>query len=226
VLVVGGTFDPPHAGHVALVAAWRDAEAPGDALLFVPAATSPFKVGRSQTPGEQRLDMLRLAIAGTARAAVWADEIRRAGVGEASFTVDTLERLRRVAPVGTRFGLVMGADQLAQFHRWREPGRILELAEIVVLMRPPMVERDVLRATLGAELDPLSGERAWSAGQIELWLAGAVRVDARYEEISSSAIRARVATGGVEAVPEGWIEPGVRQYIRTNGLYRDGHLPA
>lgn len=128
--VFGGTFDPPHVGH--LLAASDAAEALRlDRLLFVPAGVQPFKVGGIVATGAQRLAMLALMIGTDARFAVDPIEVERAGL---SYTVDTLAALAGREPGAHRF-LLVGADLATQLAAWRDPARIAALAEIVVLTR-------------------------------------------------------------------------------------------
>jgi nicotinate-nucleotide adenylyltransferase len=162
----GGTFDPPHTGH--LIAAQDAALTLGlDRILFVPASVPPHKQDRAITPGPLRLRMLALALNADARFAVDSLELERAGP---SYTVDTLRELRRRVP--GEWTLLLGADQFAEFATWREPEEVLRLATVAVLDRagyspsqPTHEARDVVHVAV-------------------------TRVD-----ISSTAIRQRVASG-------------------------------
>lgn len=130
--IFGGTFDPPHVGH--LIVAQDAAEALGlDRVLFVPAATQPLKAGQEAAPPADRLAMVRLLLGDDPRFAVEAAEVERGGL---SYTVDTLRALRRRWPAGTaELVLLLGADAAAQFPQWREPAEVRALAEVVVLSR-------------------------------------------------------------------------------------------
>ena len=128
--ILGGTFDPPHVGH--LLAASDAVEALRlDRLLFVPAGVQPFKAGAIVASGAQRLRMLELMTGTDPRFAVDPIEIERGGV---SYTVDTLSMMAAREPAARRI-LLIGADLAAQIGSWREPARIAALAEIVVLAR-------------------------------------------------------------------------------------------
>jgi nicotinate-nucleotide adenylyltransferase len=128
--VLGGTFDPPHVGH--LLAASDAVEALAlDRLLFIPAASHPFKGERVGATPPQRLEMLALLIADDARFAVDAIEIERSGL---SYTVDTLADLAQRYPDAERY-LLIGEDLVDELPTWRSPERISQLAEIVVLSR-------------------------------------------------------------------------------------------
>lgn len=128
--VLGGTFDPPHVGH--LLAASDAFEALAlDRLLFIPAAAHPFKGETVGATPRQRVDMLALLIAGDARFDIDTIEIERSGL---SYTVDTLTDLAHRYPGAERFFLI-GEDLVDQVATWRAPERLPALAEIVVLAR-------------------------------------------------------------------------------------------
>lgn len=128
--ILGGTFDPPHVGHLLAASdAFETLEL--DRLLFIPAATHPFKGDRVGATPPQRLDMLTLLIADDARFAIDTIEIERPGL---SYTVDTLSDLARRSPNAERFFLI-GEDLVDQVATWRAPEQLTQLAEIVVLAR-------------------------------------------------------------------------------------------
>jgi nicotinate-nucleotide adenylyltransferase len=128
--VLGGTFDPPHVGH--LLAASDAFEALElDRLLLVPAASHVFKGQSVGATPQQRLDMLALLVGDDARFGIDAIEIERQGL---SYTVDTLMDLARRYPDAERYFLI-GEDLVDQIRTWRSPERIEELAEIIVLSR-------------------------------------------------------------------------------------------
>ncbi len=128
--VFGGTFDPPHVGH--LLAVSDAAEALDlDLVLWVPAATQPFKRQAKSSPSADRLAMVRLLVADDARFAVDPLEIERAGL---SYTVDTLVALRARYP-DAALVLLVGADAALAVDRWKDSARVQQLAELVVLRR-------------------------------------------------------------------------------------------
>ncbi|MEX0891859.1 MAG: nicotinate-nucleotide adenylyltransferase [Gemmatimonadota bacterium] len=128
--LLGGTFDPPHIGH--LIAAREALERLGlDRVAFLPAAVPPHKTGSPISPAAHRLAMLRAAVAGEARFEIEEAELDRTGP---SYTVDTLRALRTAAP-GTDLVLLLGADQHAELSTWREPAAVRELARLVVIVR-------------------------------------------------------------------------------------------
>jgi nicotinate-nucleotide adenylyltransferase len=120
--VFGGTFDPPHVGHLLLATDAREA-LELDRVIFVHAP--PVASARD------RLEMVRLAVADDANYTVDDTEIDRKGL---SFTVDTLEHLSRKNP-GARLFLLLGEDTLSGMDGWRSPERIRELAQLAVMRR-------------------------------------------------------------------------------------------
>jgi len=195
--VLGGTFDPPHAGH--FLAAVDAVEALGlDRLLIIPAAAQPLKADSpASATAAQRLDMVRLAFGNDARFEVSSMEIDRGGL---SYTVDTLEAVS-VAYPGHELVLVAGADALATFDRWKNTSRILELAKVA----------GVSRNTTG-----VSGQTT-DAARVPDWAAP---VTARRVDVSSSEIRRRLREGKSIS---GFVAESVEQYISAAKLYRSSH---
>ena len=167
----GGSFNPPHVGHLAVAAAC--AEAAGlEAVVWMPAATPPHKLGdASLAPAEARLAMVRAAVAGDPAFRVSDLELRRGADGAPSFTVDTLRALR--AETDDEWALVVGGDSLAGFAGWRAPREIVELARLVAYRRP------------GADLGDVPG---WVMDRTTL-------VDGPALDLSSTELRARLAAG-------------------------------
>ena len=194
--VLGGTFDPVHLGHLILAEVGREQLRLGR-VLFVPAGQPWRKAGRAVAAAEYRLAMLRLATRGHPAFEVSSIELERAGP---TYTVDTLEALRRENPGAELFFLV-GIDALLDLPNWREPGRIVELATLAVAQRPGE------RLDLGEVSDRLP-EVASRLVQLEMPLI----------DISASAIRERVRKGFSirYLVPD-----AVEAYIREHGLYRE-----
>lgn len=127
--LLGGTFDPPHVGHLLIASDAVDALRL-DRLVLVPAAVQPLKGVAGATP-HQRLSMTRLLTGADTRLEVDQIEIDRGGL---SFTVDTLAAYAEKYPGASRFFLA-GADVLDSFGRWREPERIRQLATVAVMQR-------------------------------------------------------------------------------------------
>jgi nicotinate-nucleotide adenylyltransferase len=129
--VFGGTFDPPHIGHL-IIAQHVLQEIGLDRIVFVPGATPPHKQDREISPATDRLAMLRAAIIGNPGFEVSEAEIERGGV---SFTVDTLLHMHAARPDDGLYFL-LGMDNLPEFAAWKDPDRIVDLARLVVMTRP------------------------------------------------------------------------------------------
>jgi nicotinate-nucleotide adenylyltransferase len=199
-LLFGGSFDPPHNAHVVLPPLVRD-RLGLDAVAYIPAGRAPHKLDRTQSDAAHRLAMLELAIADLDRCVILSDELERAADGRPSYTVDTLADLRDRLGPAVPMRLLLGADQLRIFDQWRDPDRIVELAEPVVMVRPPdNAER--LLAELPASLDRAEWERRLIATPVI--------------DVSSTDIRRRVAAGDPidDLVP-----PSVARYIAEHALY-------
>lgn len=189
-LVVGGTFDPPHLAHLRL-AEFAARAAGCDLLIFIPAARSPHKSDSPCASGSQRVEMLRLAAQSLTLPWTICDvELRSAGP---SYTVDTLAALRSELGPSVRFRLLLGSDQAAAFSRWKDPQRILQFAQPVLLLRGHDRLEDL--------------ESNWRT---------LVLPDAPRFEISGTDIRRRLAEGLSVA---GLLDPAVESYIRASGLY-------
>ena len=143
--VFGGTFNPPHIGH--LVVADRIREERGlNKVLFIPSAISPHKQHLHLADPSCRLEMVQLALLRQPCLEASSIEVEHGGV---SYTVDTLERLRCDYP-GASLHLLIGMDNLDEFDTWKSPERIVELSQVVVMTRPgfqPKVVASELRKT-------------------------------------------------------------------------------
>lgn len=195
--ILGGTFDPPHVGHLWLATLAADAM-DLDRVLFMPARQPPHKEGQEVTHVAHRLVMTRLAIANDPLFELCTIELERAGP---SYTIDTVEELaRRYEPDVTLY-LVMASDSLDQIDTWREPDRLLERIEWIVGPRPGVALPE--RETLEERFGPL-------AARIHLLSGPSL-------DVSSTEIRRRVAAGHAirYLVPR-----GVEDLIAERGLYR------
>ena len=200
ILLFGGSFDPPHWAHTALPRLVAE-HIGADVVAYLPAGRAPHKLDREQTDPQHRLAMLRLALADEPGAIVLTDEIDRAP-GEPSYTVDTLARLQERVGPDTKLRLLFGGDQLRIFDTWREPERVVALAQPVVMVRPP----DSAASLLAALPDDAAREQ-WASRLVEV----------PQLEISSTMIRERVGRG--EAIDD-LVAPDVAAYIDEHGLYR------
>jgi nicotinate-nucleotide adenylyltransferase len=188
--IFGGTFDPPHVGHL-LIAGWAREALALERVVFVPAGQPPHKRGRMLTAARHRLAMTRLAVRGNPAFRVATLELERRGP---SFTVDTL---RAFARAGVELFLLVGADSLDDFHGWHDPDGILSLARLAVAGRPGAGGR-------GGGWWARRGRRVTWIGNPEVG-------------VSSSLVRQRVRGGGScrYLVPD-----PVWRYVEREGLYR------
>jgi nicotinate-nucleotide adenylyltransferase len=195
--ILGGTFDPPHVGHLWLATLAVDAIGL-DRVLFMPAAQPPHKDHGAVTSASDRLLMTRLAIAGNDAFELTLIEMERAGP---SYTIDSVVELRRLYGDEAELFLLMAADSLAQIDTWRQPDELLERIEWIVGPRP------------GAALPDRAGlEARFGTGADRIHLLDGPSLD-----VSSTQIRERVAAGHAirYLVPR-----GVEELIVDRGLYR------
>lgn len=211
-VVFGGSFDPPHAGHVDVPAQGVDRlYGKGGWLLYVPAAQSPHKPSGPHASNADRLAMLTLALAGVSRCSVWTDELDRPSTTP-SYTVGTLRRLRSIVPKRVTLRLLIGTDQVRAFHRWRSPRAIIRIAEPLVLARDP----DVLARDILANLDP----KFWTQAERAAWCSRLAPNDPL--PAASTDLRAAIASAGPaawRAAPLNLLNPAVADHIRDHGLY-------
>ncbi|MEQ1934849.1 MAG: nicotinate-nucleotide adenylyltransferase [Fimbriimonadaceae bacterium] len=132
----GGTFDPPHLGHIALAKAAL-AQLDLDELIWIPAAKNPLKVGKP-TPGKVRIELIQAAIHDQPKMSICDIELGRPGQ---SYTIDTLMELQHVRPAN--YWLVMGADSFKSIPKWKNPERLLKMCRLAVGLRPPMNKGDL-----------------------------------------------------------------------------------
>ncbi|MDX1623758.1 MAG: nicotinate-nucleotide adenylyltransferase [Gemmatimonadota bacterium] len=188
--LLGGTFNPPHIAHLIVAQSVREA-LDLDRMVLIPTATHALK-GEAEADPVDRARMAELAVAGDATMAVDRIEIDRGGT---SYTVDTLAELGEREP-DTTFYLVIGRDILGELDEWKDPERLPELAEVVVVTRGLEGEGGT-----APEL-PFGGECTF--------------VPVPRLEISSTEIRRRVAAGRSIRY---WVPAGVESYVREHGLY-------
>ena len=194
--ILGGTFDPPHFGHLRLAEAALT-QLHLDKVLFAPAGVQPLKQGHPATAPEHRARMVELAIAGEPRFALSRADLDRPGP---HYTVDLLVIIQRQYP-GAALWFIMGEDSLGDLLRWRNPARIIQLVRLAVLRRP------------GYEPDWAGLDRALPDLRARLdWIEHA-EID-----ISASDIRQRVQRG----LPIAPLAPArVIDYFVTHHLYAD-----
>lgn len=190
--VFGGTFNPPHNGHIRLAKAAAD-ELKLDKLLVIPSCIPPHKIAAKLADGQERLEMCRLAFGCDPRFEVSPMELER---GSRSYTVETLRELKALYPDSELY-FIVGSDMLESFDKWYLWQEILSLSVLCAASREEGYSPDLSRFGKLAErikiitLDPL--------------------------EVSSTQIR----NSAGEVSPE-LLDPKVAAYIREHGLYDDG----
>lgn len=205
--LLGGTFDPVHAGHLAAGRAARDALSL-DHLQLVPAHVPPHRaVGpRASTP--HRFAMAALVALDEPGWSVSDVEVERAGP---SYTYDTLTAAQATGLAASQIFFITGADAFAEIATWSRYPAVLDLAHFVVVTRPGKTLDAV------AERLPALAGRFRRPGEVDRTPGTAVvLVEAATPDVSSTVIRARAARGFSLA---GLVPPRVEQYIRRHGLY-------
>jgi nicotinate-nucleotide adenylyltransferase len=195
--ILGGTFDPPHLGHLLIAEEARE-KLDLARVYFVPARQPPHKLEEPVSPFQDRVAMLQLALDANPFFTVSLVEAERPGP---SYTVDTLRELRREFPPDTELYFIMGLDSLTELSTWREPRAIIELAQLAVLRRPGYI----------VNLDRLEEQIPGLRSRIVFILGTDL-------DISSTELQARVRAGKSihYMVPD-----AVADYISAQHLYRD-----
>jgi nicotinate-nucleotide adenylyltransferase len=218
VALYGGTFDPVHAGHMAVARGLLLLFAL-DEVLFIPAYVAPHKRERRVSPAHDRYAMLALATQGEGRMRVSAVEL---SAPERPYTVETLSSFLERAGRATRLFFVMGADSWEEITTWREWEKVLTLTDVIVVTRPGYelptahvteeIRRRVVdargrtREGVGRELEESEGPRVFLT-------------DAANVEASATDVRAAVGRGELNEL-DALVAPAVAEYIKKYGLYR------
>jgi nicotinate-nucleotide adenylyltransferase len=221
IALYGGTFDPVHAGHLAVARGLRLLFSL-DEVLFIPAYVAPHKRERRVSPALDRHAMLALATQGEERFRVSTVELEAPG---RPYTVETLSGFRDRLGGGARLFFVMGADSWEEITTWRDWERVLTLTDHLVVTRPGyrlstghvtagvrgrVVDvRGRTREEVEEELERAPGER--------IYLTDAANVDA-----AATDVRAVVARGAWDELGA-LVAPAVAEYIRKYGLYREAN---
>jgi nicotinate-nucleotide adenylyltransferase len=193
--ILGGTFNPPHMGHLVMAQEALD-QLELERVVLLPVAVPPHKEAREDPGAAARVELCRLAVAGDERLGVSTLEVDRGG---ASYTVDTLRELHELEPEHD-LTFIVGGDMAQSLPAWREPEAILALARLAVAEREGVRREDIAR-----RLEPLHGGDRVTFFDMP-------RID-----VSSSAIRRRVAEGR----PIRYLVPdAVADAIARHSLYR------
>jgi nicotinate-nucleotide adenylyltransferase len=194
--ILGGTFNPPHLGHL-VCAQEAYLELALNQVMLIPAGMPPHKPVEAEPGPEHRMELCRLAIRDDDRFVASDIELRREGP---SYTADTLALLNEQSSTNELF-LILGGDIAARLPQWHEPERVLELATVAIAKR-----RGTARSSVQRALDQLKGGDRARFFQMP-------RIG-----ISSTMVRRRVRAGQ----PIRYFVPdAVADYIEQNGLYRD-----
>ena len=195
--LLGGTFDPVHAGHI-FIAEEARIRLELELVLFIVAGRPWLKLDRDISPAELRVEMVRLSIAKHEHFVLSTVEVDRGGP---SYMVDTLDELRTTMGENDYY-LILGRDSFTELPLWKQAERIVELCKLVVVPR------------IGTNLPELKEVAARIKG---LSRKNVVTLDSPMIGISSSGIRERVGKG----LPIDYLVPGeVEKYIVAHGLYR------
>jgi nicotinate-nucleotide adenylyltransferase len=194
--VLGGTFDPVHRGHIVMAEEAREALGL-DEMLLIPAGQPMSKKVANPTPAEQRLEMLRLAVAGKPYLKIATIELERPGP---TYTLDTLVELKKQYDDKAEIYFILGWDSLAQLPEWHQPKKIVEMCYLVAVPRPgfPKPGLEILEKDL-----PGISEKV-------------IFMDRPWMDISASEIREMAAAGNDTAT---LVPVSVAAYIRKNKLY-------
>jgi len=195
--ILGGTFDPPHLGHLLLAEGAREAMSL-ERVLFVPAKAPPHKLDEPHTPASYRLRMLELAIADNPAFSISRLDIDRPGP---HYSADMVELVREGIDPAVELYFLMGMDSLTNILTWHEPARLLHHCRLIVAGRPGY---SVDLSHIAEQLPEIEGRLHW--------------ISIPLSDISASDIRRRLRSGRSirYQVPD-----SVRCYIDTEGLYRD-----
>jgi nicotinate-nucleotide adenylyltransferase len=192
--VLGGTFDPPHHGHLILAEVARD-QLKLERVLWVPAADPPHKQGQTITPADHRLAMLQIALRGNPNFMLSRADVDRPGP---HYTVDLMDILASEYPQAAWFFL-MGGDSLRDLPTWHQPSRLIEQCVLAVMPRP------------GVTYDLAELETRFPGIADRVTFLNAPQVD-----IAASEIVQRVLAG--QSIR--YLVPlGVEGYIETHRLY-------
>lgn len=165
--ILGGTFDPPHIGHLRL-AEEAHRKLGLDKVIFVPAFIPPHKGGRKITPPSIRLKMVAALIEGRDSFELSDAEICRR---EVSYTVDTIREFRSKYPDGTEFYFITGADSLEIIATWKDWKTLLELCHFVVANRPGFSLRSFPDKVSILEIEPVDASSTLVRGYVRKGLA-------------------------------------------------------
>jgi nicotinate-nucleotide adenylyltransferase len=187
--IFGGTFDPIHHGHLITAQSVKEIRKL-DKIIFMPAYISPHKQHAKASSAQHRLNMLKIALDEIPFFECSDYEIKQQTI---SYTIDTLREFKKYFD---EIDLIIGYDNIFQFHTWKEPDEILKLSNIIVLRR----------------------KSSYPIDYIDKYVEAALFVQTRAIEISATDIRNRVHAN----LPVHYLIPkNVEDYIYKNNLYKE-----
>jgi nicotinate-nucleotide adenylyltransferase len=227
IALYGGSFDPPHSGHIGIAMAAVE-RLHLDRVLMAPVGRQPLKHDQAQAPFEDRMLMVQLACADHPKLAASAIDAPRPD-GRYNYTYDTLDRLRETLPAGDELFCLVGADSLQTVRQWHRAAEALMLAQWIVAARPGFT-LEALETLLPAGIDagapehgegwlriPLARPHESPAGNSPpgtLWVLPGLNY-----EVSATALRAALA-GDSAGLLQRVLDPAVAAYAREHKLYR------
>jgi len=214
----GGSFDPPHLGHLAIARAAREALSL-DQVLFAPVGLQPLKPAGSSASFAQRAAMVQLAIAGEPGFALSLLDAPKPNQTTPNYTFDTLIQLRESQSKDTQLFLLLGADSLRTFRHWQRAAEIPFLAQLIVAARPNETLAD-LQALLPIEITTIqSGPHAYRlTNPVGNESALTLLPDLHYEISATelrTALRSQIQNAHSPQVPQ-----TVLEYIHRYHLYQ------
>jgi nicotinate-nucleotide adenylyltransferase len=215
----GGTFDPPHRGHIAIARA-AITRLGLDQLLVAPVATQPLKGGFGHSSFADRLAMVRLAVAGEPRLKA-SDMDAPVPGGRPNYTFETLQRLRNLLEPSDQLFFLLGADSFLTLRRWHRCAELLLFCDFIVAGRPGF-SLEQINGALPKGVENTGEVR--EAGFTRFTLAGPTGQSAELfllpdldQDISATEIRTALAEGSELPTV---LAPAVAEYIRSHALYR------
>jgi nicotinate-nucleotide adenylyltransferase len=220
IALFGGSFDPPHLGHIGIArAAARRLQL--DRVLMAPVGRQPLKLGQAQSSYEDRLAMVQLAAAGMPPLEPSTIDAPRSD-GRFNYTYDTLARLRDALQPGHELFCLVGADALKTLHHWHRATEALMMAQWIVAARPGF-PLDTIASLLPPEISMGVPEAAAEAQEIPLANDGEDRstiwlLPGLHYEISATQLREALADHAA-GIPQSILNSRVADYAREHALY-------
>ncbi len=200
--ILGGSFDPPHVGHLMIAREARE-RVGLDAVLFVPAGEQWLKEGQVVAPATHRLAMTHLLVGSTPHFSVSDMEITRPGP---TYTVDTLHALREASPPDTDYFFILGEDAVADLPRWHSPQELVTLCRFIAMPRAGAGGRP--------DLSPAYAAVPGLRDKVTV-LDDAPRID-----VSSSSVRRMIERGeDLKSALNGVLPDYIVKYLTAHRLY-------